>query len=463
MDREFSCIGFYIGSAEELLPLCEEHPEALTAADDPSDGGAATRLLCPDGRIELWFFERNGVPRCVPGYRSDRAVTVIPERWSNDGAAQLPILEGDANGCPLILTVPGGSVSAAPAGVPRRMDVTLFAKKLNVYPDTETFLRRFRGRMEPEAMIPTGTFCSETRNECLVTDSTAMVNGIVTDAVLRENPLSGGQYWELGLRCCGCCFTAVADTALLPEPPMPGSVVQGSFRLSGRFLPSGVSVFREIPFCPEISALEHSAFFLGDLTDGAAVALWEKAVREAKPKAMVAQVEITHAPDGRVTHVGGQPVCSAVLDKNLAGLHRAFAYAATCGTELTAVCDADADADSKALVFAVRILALRAAVEYATARVMEDHGIPKLAMMNPGSLPEWPLAEQAKLFALLGNTEAGIGVRLGDNMFMYPTESSSGLMFETDHDYKNCMVCTRLDCVGRQAPYDEALAKELRG
>ena len=222
-------------------------------------------------------------------------------------------------------------------------------------------------------------------------------------------------------------------------------------------------IYRDILFQPEISALEHSAFFSGDLEDETIVALWEKAVRTARPKAMVAQVEITHDTDGKVTHIGDQPVCSAVLDKNLAGLHRAFAYIATCGTELTALCDESADLDSKALVFSVRMLALRAAIEFATAHVKETYGIPKLAMMNPGSLPEWPITEQTKLFALLENAEAEIGVTLGEHMFMYPTESSSGLMFETDHDYKNCMVCTRLDCVGRQAPYDEAMAKELRG
>ena len=223
-----------------------------------------------------------------------------------------------------------------------------------------------------------------------------------------------------------------------------------------------VSVFKEIPFHLEISALEQSTFFAGDLTDESTAALLEKAVREAKPKAMVAQIEITHDADGKVTHIGGQPVCSTVLDKNLAGLHRAFAYVATCGIELTALCDKNADLELKTLAFSIRMLALRTAIEFATARVMETYNIPKLAMMNPGSLPEWPLTEQTKLFALLENAEAEIGVTLGEHMFMFPTESSSGLMFETDHDYKNCMVCTRLDCVGRQAPYDETMAKELR-
>ena len=30
-------------------------------------------------------------------------------------------------------------------------------------------------------------------------------------------------------------------------------------------------------------------------------------------------------------------------------------------------------------------------------------------------------------------------------------------------DPEDAMVCTRLDCIGRQAPYDEAMAKKFRG
>ncbi len=48
-------------------------------------------------------------------------------------------------------------------------------------------------------------------------------------------------------------------------------------------------------------------------------------------------------------------------------------------------------------------------------------------------------------------------------MFMHPMESSSGLLFETDKEYQNCMLCTRLSCIGRRAPYDEALAAKYRG
>jgi len=38
--------------------------------------------------------------------------------------------------------------------------------------------------------------------------------------------------------------------------------------------------------------------------------------------------------------------------------------------------------------------------------------------MNPGSLEDWPLTEQRVLFALLGDPQAAIGVRLTDSLLM---------------------------------------------
>lgn len=220
-------------------------------------------------------------------------------------------------------------------------------------------------------------------------------------------------------------------------------------------------IFDNIPVRLDIAALESSTFFAGDISDKRIVDAWAEASRVVRPKAIVVCVDVLHDGEGKVTSVGGQPMSSVVLDNNLGELHRAFAYVATCGTEVTAISDGG-DSDVKAALFAFRILALREAITYATDRMLDYFDIKKLAMMNPGSLPEWPITEQPKLFAMLGEVESATGVTLGSNMFMSPMESSSGLMFEAEHDYKNCMVCTRQGCIGRQAKYDEELAKQYR-
>lgn len=219
-------------------------------------------------------------------------------------------------------------------------------------------------------------------------------------------------------------------------------------------------IFDSIPFAADIAVLDADPMFGGSSEDPAVAALWETAVQAARPKAIVACVDVLHNGD-RVSEVGGQPVNSIVLDNSLGGLHRAFAYVATCGTELNDW-NPGGNGDAKDALRTLRMLALRAALEYASRQIRERFQITKLAAVNPGSLPEWPLSEQKKLFAMLGDVQGMTGVTLGTSMFMSPVESSSGLWFETEREYQNCMVCTRLDCIGRRAPYDEKLAKRYR-
>lgn len=228
-------------------------------------------------------------------------------------------------------------------------------------------------------------------------------------------------------------------------------------------MPDKLYVFDNIPFHADISALESNRFFTGDIRDECVAAAWAEASRIVRPKAIIACVDVLHNSDGKVVSVGGQTVSSVVLDTNLATLHRAFAYVATCGTEVTAI-DCGNNIDIQTALFAFRILALRAARSYVAGKMQDYFGVKKLATVNPGSLPEWPLSEQTTLFAMLGRDKVkdSTGVTLGTNMFMTPMESSSGLMFETEKDYQNCMLCTRKDCIGRRAKYDEELAKKYR-
>jgi hypothetical protein len=73
--------------------------------------------------------------------------------------------------------------------------------------------------------------------------------------------------------------------------------------------------------------------------------------------------------------------------------------------------------------------------------------------MNPGSLKEWPLIGQRELFAILGRDYIfeNIGVRLSDSMLMLPSKTVSGLGFESEKDYHNCIYCPLKDCPNRRA------------
>ena len=77
--------------------------------------------------------------------------------------------------------------------------------------------------------------------------------------------------------------------------------------------------------------------------------------------------------------------------------------------------------------------------------------------MTPGSLPDWPIEEQESLFAVLGDTQASIGVALSESLMMVPEHSVSGVVFPTEARFESCQLCPREKCPGRRAAYDEGL------
>jgi hypothetical protein len=101
--------------------------------------------------------------------------------------------------------------------------------------------------------------------------------------------------------------------------------------------------------------------------------------------------------------------------------------------------------------------ALRSAWDAVEKRLVHRYQLGRTAVMNPGSLANWPLEEQRLLFRLLGDPHEAIGVQLTDSFLMVPIKSVSGLRFPTEMHYENCQLCPRDPCPGRRAPYDSDL------
>ncbi len=97
--------------------------------------------------------------------------------------------------------------------------------------------------------------------------------------------------------------------------------------------------------------------------------------------------------------------------------------------------------------------ALEKAGEWLAARIEALCGVGRVASLSPGSLEDWPITEQTKLFAIFGDTERIIGVRLTDSMLMLPRKSVSGIMFPSEEGFHACQLCDRERCPGRKAPW----------
>ena len=109
--------------------------------------------------------------------------------------------------------------------------------------------------------------------------------------------------------------------------------------------------------------------------------------------------------------IDGIRFSSRVLRVNLDPIHRVFPHVATCGKELEEWSEGIADPLDRFAADYIKELAVRDALEYLRAHICAVHAVKKLSHMNPGSLPDWPLPQQAPLFKLLGDLEALIGVQ----------------------------------------------------
>ena len=179
----------------------------------------------------------------------------------------------------------------------------------------------------------------------------------------------------------------------------------------------------------------------------------------AKPKALYKVSFIESRGDDHVV-VDGVTFKSRVLVVNLAPVHRVFAYVATCGEELERWVSSIDDLLQKYWADTISEMALRSATEALHEHLDERYRPGKTSVMNPGSLPDWPLREQRPLFALLGDPERDIGVRLLDSLLMTPTKSVSGIRFSTEESFSSCQLCPRENCPSRRAPYDATLYDE---
>ncbi|HLV09058.1 MAG TPA: vitamin B12 dependent-methionine synthase activation domain-containing protein [Halanaerobiales bacterium] len=144
---------------------------------------------------------------------------------------------------------------------------------------------------------------------------------------------------------------------------------------------------------------------------------------------------------------------SRLLRKNIADNHRVFLYAVTAGKDLESWARKYSGILEAYRAEEIQKSVLKSAASYLGELIDSLIGASITSEMNPGSLPDWPLEEQAKLFALLGDVEKEIALRLTDNYLMVPAKSISAIRFSSQAKFQNCQLCRRENCPDRRAPF----------
>ena len=152
--------------------------------------------------------------------------------------------------------------------------------------------------------------------------------------------------------------------------------------------------------------------------------------------------------------IEGRTIRSKLVRQNLDQTHRVFPYIATCGSELDIWSRAYTDLLENYWADEIKNRALQLAIMAMRQTVKETYFVGQdLSQMSPGSLPEWPLPEQAFLFDLLREEAAAMEVRLTDSFLMVPSKSVSGFYFSSQSHFENCRLCPMPNCPNRRVPY----------
>ncbi len=191
--------------------------------------------------------------------------------------------------------------------------------------------------------------------------------------------------------------------------------------------------------------------------------LAEQAAAVVRPKALVRKVAAGCGDAGEI-FLDDVTFHSGLLWLRLKDLDRAFAFIATCGTELDEQIQTGDNFLWDYWRDEIKQAALNAAAARLRAHLKSHYGLKNICSMNPGSADRevWPLEQQKQLFSLFGDVERLIGVTLTRECLMIPNKTVSGVFFESESSHVNCAVCARAECPSRSAPHDPSILASLR-
>jgi hypothetical protein len=154
----------------------------------------------------------------------------------------------------------------------------------------------------------------------------------------------------------------------------------------------------------------------------------------------------------RTVEIAGVTFESPILRKNVEKAHKVFPYILTVGPELEREA-ARGDLLKGYYLEEIANMAIEKTAGWLADSIATRYGLLPLSNMSPGSLEDWPITEQTKLFSIFGDTERLVGVRLTDSLLMVPRKSISGILFPSDEGFVACRLCERERCPGRKAAY----------
>jgi len=141
---------------------------------------------------------------------------------------------------------------------------------------------------------------------------------------------------------------------------------------------------------------------------------------------------------------------SKILKNNFTETEIIFPHIITCGIELDKWSEGKNDIFENYIAEEIKTTYLIKAIEYFNNFINNKYP-GKKSTVNPGSLIDWSVTEQKKIFDILENVTELTGVKINDSALMTPVKSLSGITYFSEITFENCQLCKRINCPGRRA------------
>jgi hypothetical protein len=243
MANHYRAVGFEVSNEqqfEELLDHVVEQGDEFAVEDgrmfcwSPVDGAQVWLLVDDDWNFRgcsPHFSGHSRVPLALTDMRSHL------EFWEGSAHAWVnpQSNEGDSGEYPLLFQIPDFYPLNLSLQVPARVDAQMaaFAHELDFFADAAEFAASQTGetKFASQFIIPSGLFAGEDEPQPY-----GMFAGVIRRYERLVNPSYGIAFHHFEVETLGATFDVVAEDEFVSAAPTIGSILNGSFWMSGRVL-----------------------------------------------------------------------------------------------------------------------------------------------------------------------------------------------------------------------------------
>jgi hypothetical protein len=179
----------------------------------------------------------------------------------------------------------------------------------------------------------------------------------------------------------------------------------------------------------------------------------------ARPKALY-KVCCVDKKESDSLEIDGVKFNGRLIVDTLEGVDTVFVCVATCGREVESVEIPAAEVMKRYCLDMIKTALIFTATTYLDEYLKKHYSLDnEISRISPGEIKAFPSTQHKNIFAVLGDVEGKIGLKLTEYCALVPTKSSSGIFFSKETKFISCRMCTQKRCMGRRAAYDAELAR----